>query len=48
MAGIYEVELNQLLEDLLSKGTLPDPIMYQYYKGLANNTIILHEEIPAI
>ena len=49
MPNVNVVELNDLVEEMvanaLSKGTLPDPIMYQYYKGLANNTIIINEEI---
>lgn len=33
------------LTDLLNDGCLPDPIMYQYYKGLKNNTIVINSEI---
>ena len=41
MAEILELDLNELL----NKGTLPDPIQYQYYKNLNNNTIIINDEI---
>lgn len=33
------------LDDLISQNTLPDPISYQYYKKLSENTIILNGEI---
>lgn len=33
------------LDDLLSQGALPDPVSYQYYKKLGENTIILNGEI---
>lgn len=33
------------LDDLLSQGALPDPVSYQYYKNLKENTIILNGEI---
>ena len=33
------------LATLLGEGNLPDPVTYQYYKGLANNTIIINDEI---
>lgn len=36
-----ELDLTALLRD----GNLPDPVTYQYYKGLANNTIIINDEI---
>ena len=41
MAELVEINLN----DLLSKANLPDPVMYQYYKGLQNNTIVINDEI---
>lgn len=41
MAEFLELDLNELL----NKGTLPDPIQYQYYKNLNNNTIIINDEI---
>lgn len=37
------LELN--LSDLLNQGNLPDPVTYQYYKNLANNKIIINDEI---
>lgn len=33
------------LDTLLEDGNLPDPVTYQYYKGLLNNTIIINDEI---
>lgn len=33
------------LDDLLNGGNLPNPIRYQYYKKLKNNTIIINDEI---
>lgn len=41
MAEWIELDLN----DILKKGNLPDPDMYQYYKNLANNTIVINYEI---
>ena len=41
MAEFIEMDLNELL----NKGSLPDPVMYQYYKNLNNNTIIINDEI---
>jgi len=41
MSGFIEMDLNELL----NKGSLPDPVMYQYYKGLQNNTIVINDEI---
>lgn len=37
--------INLNLDDLLSQGALPDPVSYQYYKNLKENTIILNGEI---
>lgn len=39
------IHLSDLLELLDSDSCLPDPCMYQYYKGLTNNTIIINDEI---
>lgn len=33
------------LDTLLEDGNLPDPVTYQYYRGLLNNTIIINDEI---
>ena len=44
MAEFIEMDLGALL----NKGTLPDPVMYQYYKELNNNTIIINDEITGI
>lgn len=33
------------LEDLLGDNVLPDPVMYQYYRGLSENTIVINDEI---
>lgn len=33
------------LTTLLKQGNLPDPMTYQYYKALGNNTIIINDEI---
>ena len=41
MAEYIEIDLN----DLLEKGSLPEPVSYQYYKNLSNNTIIINDEI---
>lgn len=41
MSEFIELDLNALL----NKGNLPDPIMYQYYKNLSNNTIVINDEI---
>ena len=41
MSEFIELDLNALL----NKGSLPDPIMYQYYKNLSNNTIVINNEI---
>lgn len=38
-----ELEIN--LNDLLNKGTLPDPVEYQYYKNLLDNTVVINDEI---
>lgn len=39
------ISLEELLEMLGTDSCLPDPRMYQYYKGLTNNTIIINDEI---
>ena len=36
-----EIDLNELLK----QGSLPDPVMYQYYKNLSNNCIVINDEI---
>lgn len=41
MPEFIELDLNQLMN---SSG-LPDPVMYQYYKALNSNTIIINDEI---
>lgn len=41
MEEFIEMDLNELL----NKGSLPDPTMYQYYKCLSNNTIVINDEI---
>ena len=41
MAEFIEMDLSALL----NKGTLPDPVMYQYYQALNNNTIVINDEI---
>lgn len=33
------------LDDLLGGGNLPDPVKYQYYKKLKENTILINQEI---
>lgn len=41
MAEIINLDLNELLKS----GNLPDPTMYQYYKCLVDNTIVINDEI---
>lgn len=41
MAEYINLDLNSLLQN----GALPDPVTYQYYKALNNNTIIINDEI---
>lgn len=38
-----EISLHDLLKDLQT--SLPDPIMYQYYKNLSNRKIVINEQI---
>lgn len=40
------MEIN--LKELLEQGSLPDPVTYQYYKALCDNTIIINDEINDI
>ena len=45
-AELYEVTLEDLLDSICSNNSsLPDPVLYQYYKNLANRTIIINEKI---
>ena len=39
-----ELTLDDILQAIQPKG-LPDPVIYQYYKGLINRKIIINEEI---
>ena len=39
-----ELTLDDILQAIQPKG-LPDPVIYQYYKGLLNRKIIINEEI---
>jgi ATP-dependent Clp protease protease subunit len=43
----YNINLDDLINDYLNdlNGCLPDPIQYQYYKNLFNNTIIFNERV---
>lgn len=43
----YTVDLDELISECLSDlgGSLPDPVMYQYYKNLFNHTIIFNERV---
>lgn len=41
MPEYFELDLSQLMD---SSG-LPDPVMYQYYRNLNNNTIVINSEI---
>ena len=41
MPDYIELDLN----DLMKSSGLPDPVMYQYYNNLNNNTIIINTEI---
>ncbi len=43
MAGMLELDLNELLNG----GSLPDPVMYQYYKNLKQRKIVINESIGA-
>lgn len=43
MAGMLELDLNELL----SGGSLPDPVMYQYYKNLEKRKIVINDAIGA-
>ena len=41
MANVIELDLT----DIMKQGNLPEPDIYQYYKNLSNNTIIINYEI---
>ncbi len=43
----YTVDLDELINECLCDlgGSLPDPVMYQYYKNLFNHTIIFNEKV---
>ena len=43
MAEFIEMDLGELL----NKGSLPDPVMYQYYKNLNNRKIVINDAIGA-
>ena len=43
MAEYIEMDLGELL----NKGSLPDPVMYQYYKNLNNRKIVINDAIGA-
>lgn len=43
-ADIQAIDVDSLLS-AISTNTLPDPITYQYYKGLSENTIVLNQGI---
>ena len=43
MANFIEMDLSELLNN----GSLPDPVMYQYYKNLNNRKIIINDSIGA-
>ena len=43
----YTVDLDELINECLGDlgGSLPDPVMYQYYKNLFNHTIVFNEKV---
>lgn len=45
-SNVLEIPLDELLEQSKS-GSLPDPVLYQYYKNLNDRKIIINEQVTA-